>query len=388
MLYDRIFNLPRSRSFFLFGARGTGKSTLLTQLLPEAKRYDLLDFQQETEFSRRPMLLYDELHTLDPEQWVIIDEIQKVPELLDVVHKLIFEKKLKFALTGSSARKLKRGQANLLAGRAFLRHLFPLTHSELGTDFILNDYLRWGGLPEIFALDHEDRREYLNAYVKTYLREEIASEQLVRRLVPFHRFLEVSGQCNGKIVNYSKIARDIDSDPTTVKNYFQILEETMVGLLLPGFHKSIRKRQRQAPKFYFFDLGIARCLRQELSLEIKPGTYLYGDAFEHFIVLEVHRLNLYLNKDWQLSYLHTQDGSEVDLIIERPGLADLFVEIKSKDRIDPEDLTHLARFKASDPQIQVECWSNWKSDATIRGVQCRYWQEALTRLFSLSRLLK
>ncbi|MBF0442528.1 MAG: DUF4143 domain-containing protein, partial [Oligoflexales bacterium] len=223
--------------------------------------------------------------------------------------------------------------------------------------------------------------EYLSAYVKTYLREEIAAEQLVRRLQPFHKFLEVSGQMNGKILNYSKIARDIDSDPTSVKNYFDILEDTHIGFCLPHYHKSLRKRQRQAPKFYFFDLGVTRCIRQELDMAVKPGTYLFGDCFEHFIIAEVARLINYFAKEWHLSYLKTQDNAEIDLIIERSNDPDILVEIKSKSDINPEDLITLRRFKVDDPSLQVECWSNTRQSAVIQGVVCKYWQTAIRELF-------
>jgi predicted AAA+ superfamily ATPase len=216
-------------------------------------------------------------------KWVVIDEIQKIPALLDVVHSLAKNKSLKFALSGSSARKLKRGAANLLAGRAFKYVCHPLLHSELGASFSMDEVLRYGSLPEVFSLEAPDKQDYLRTYVETYFKEEIVAEQIVRKLKPFKNFLQVAAQMNTKILNLNKVARDVGVDHTTVQNYFEILEDTLIGFLLEPFDESIRKRQRQASKFYYFDLGVARALKRSLELPLLPSTLDYGDAFEHFI---------------------------------------------------------------------------------------------------------
>jgi predicted AAA+ superfamily ATPase len=254
-----------SNSFFLFGARGVGKTSLIRESLESARVWtiDLLDNEQEDHYSRHPDQLYNQIaarcHEID---WVFIDEIQKVPSLLNVVHRALESsefKSPKFALTGSSARKLKRGSANLLAGRAFTYNLFPLTHVELGQSFDLDDALNWGTLPKIYSCaSAQEKSEFLRAYGLTYLKEEIWNEHLIDDLEPFRTFLEVVAQTNGTIVNYAKLARDVGIDEKTVKRYFEILEETLIGFHLSAFSRSIRKRQSRSPKFYLFDTGVTR----------------------------------------------------------------------------------------------------------------------------------
>lgn len=258
-MIDRAINLSKSRSFFLFGARGTGKTSLLQQEFvghPGVLYIDLLKPSEEDLYRLYPETL---AHQIEAEtfEWVIVDEIQKLPKLLDLVHHAIVNKRQKFILTGSSARKLKRGAANLLAGRASVYHLYPFTARELGDDFDLQTALEWGLLPEVWNLKQAgDRAETLYAYALTYLKEEVQAEQFVRKLDPFRKFLEVAAQSNGKIVNFSKIGNDVGVDTTTVQNYFSILEDTLLGFILPSYHKSVRKRQREAPKFYFLILAL------------------------------------------------------------------------------------------------------------------------------------
>ena len=258
-VFRRLLQIPRRHSFFLFGARGTGKTTWIREAFgPDAALYlDLLDPETEDLYRRTPGRLEQQVRALPGSvEWILIDEVQRAPRLLDVAHRLIESTGKRFVLTGSSARKLRRGASNLLAGRAFVYSLYPLTVPELQDSFVLDDALRWGTLPGLFSLDaDEDRRAYLRAYALTYLKEEIVAEQIVRRLDPFRQFLEVAAQSNGAIVNYANIARDVGADPKTVITYFSILEDTLVGFLLPAFHRSIRKQQRVNPKFYFFDTG-------------------------------------------------------------------------------------------------------------------------------------
>ena len=272
---------------------------------------------------------------------VVIDEIQKIPKLLNVVHKLIEETQKKFVMTGSSARKLKYGGANLLAGRAFVYHLFPFTFLELKKNFDSDQALMFGLLPKIIEFDtYEERVAFLQAYSYTYLKEEIFSEQLIRKLDPFRRFLEVAAQTNGKIINYSNIARDVGVDDKTVKEYFSILEDTLIGFFLEPFHHSFRKRLSSKPKFYFFDIGVTRALARHLSIPLRAQTSAYGEAFEHFIILECIKLASYQNKEFRFSYLSTKDDAEIDLVVERPGQPLLFIEIKSKKSVQPTDSTN------------------------------------------------
>jgi predicted AAA+ superfamily ATPase len=218
---------------------------------------DLLDLATEDLFRTHPEELRQQILAKKDCDWVVIDEVQKLPRLLDTVHQLIEEKRAKFILSGSSARKLKRGSANLLAWRAFVYHLHPLTSVEYGATFSLQEVLEWGALPKLLEFQNaSDKIEFLRAYALTYLKEEIQVEQLVRNLDPFRQFLEIAAQSNGQIVNYSKIARDVGVDTTTVQNYFSILEDTLIGFHLPAYHRSIRKRQRESPKFYLFDPGV------------------------------------------------------------------------------------------------------------------------------------
>jgi uncharacterized protein len=383
-MISRIQNPLRSNSFFLFGARGTGKSTFLRHAFADEKTLwlDLLDPEQENRYALRPGELTDQIRaSLGRFDWVVIDEVQKVPKLLDVVHSAIEAYGVRFALTGSSARKLKRGSVNLLAGRAFVYHLFPLTSRELGTGFDLSTALQYGTLPGLLPFTTDDERKaFLKAYAMTYLKEEVWAEHLIRKLDPFRRFLEVAGQCNGEIVNYSNVARDIGTDHKTVCSYFEILEDTLLGFLLEPYHASVRKRQRQSPKFFLFDPGVVRALNGTLNVELAPSTYAFGRAFEHFVLLEIVRLSDYRCNDYRFYYLRTKDGAEIDLIIERPGGKLALVEIKSTDRVDERDVRELSRFLPDFPDAEAFCLSRDKVRKRIGDVHAIPWQEGLTEL--------
>ncbi len=312
---------------------------------------------------------------------MIIDEVQKIPKLLDIVHHLIETKKIKFALTGSSARKLKRGSANLLAGRAFAFELFPLTHLELKNDFDLHRYLTYGGLPTLTDFSKDtDVHNYLKTYISTYLKEEIQAEQIVRKLKPFRLFLDVAAQMNAKIVNYSKIAQDVGADTKSVQNYFEILKDTHIGILLNAHDNSLRKRQKQNPKFYYFDTGVGRSLNRRLNLPLKKGTFEYGDLFEQFLILEMHRLNSYFSLDYQFSYLQTNNNLEIDVIVERPGMSTAFVEIKSSDKILEQDLSSLKSFRRDFPKNDYFCLSNDPDSRTQNGIEILNWKKGLEEL--------
>ncbi len=382
-MFRRILTPLKSSSFFLFGARGSGKTTFLRQFFQSETAYwvDLLSPEIELGFLRNPSQLKTEIAAKPHVEWVVLDEVQKVPKLLDVVHQLIESTSVRFALTGSSARKLKRGGANLLAGRAFLNTLHPLTAFELAEHFDLASALLWGTLPKLCSLEtDEEKREFLKTYAYTYLKEEIASEQIVRRLDPFRRFLEVAAQGNGEIANYTNIARDVGIDSKTVQSYYQILEDTLVGFSLPAYHRSVRKQQRQAPKFYFFDLGVKRALQNTLTVDLSPSTYGFGKAFEHFLIAECHRLNDYLRKDYRFSYLRTQNQLEIDLIVERPGLPTALVEIKASDRIDDRDVKTLRLFMDDFHPAEAFCLSRDPVAKRIDGVSCLHWMEGLEPL--------
>ena len=332
VMRKRLLQLPKKHSFFLFGPRGTGKSTLLATDFADERCYwiDLLKPEEEDRFLMNPSMLSAIVKALPQDvTHIVIDEIQKVPRLLDVVHSLIERTDQKFLLTGSSARKLKRGAANLLAGRAFVYHLFPFSFIEQAGDFHLDMALRFGQLPIMEELETDQEKiKFLTAYANTYLKEEIVAEQVVRNLSPFRRFLEVAAQANGKIINYAKIALDTGASETTVKEYFMILEDTSLGFMLEPFHHSFRKRLSQKPKFYFFDNGVAHALARTLTIPLMPKTSAYGEAFEQFIINEIAKIVSYFNEQYRISYLQTKDGQKIDLIVERPGLLLLCIEIK------------------------------------------------------------
>jgi len=344
-----------------------------------------LDNEQEDRYARNPDQLYNQIAARRDEiDWVFIDEIQNVPSLLNVVHRTLESAEFtppKFALTGSNARKLKRGSANLLAGRAFTYNLFPLTHVELGEDFNLDEVLNWGTLPKVFSCSTDaEKSEFLRAYGLTYLKEEIWNEHLIEELEPFRLFLEVVAQTNGTIVNYAKLSRDVDIDEKTVKRYFEILEETLVGFHLSAFSRSIRKRQSRSPKFYIFDTGVTRALARFLGQQLVPMSQPYGRAFEQFVISECFRLNDYFRKDYRFSYFRTKDGAEIDLIVDRPGAPLALIEIKSSANPSSEDVNHLVRLKSEFDPCDVFCFSNDQTPRLDRGVLFVHWQEGLKRI--------
>lgn len=383
-MYHRSVNISTSQSFFLFGARGTGKTTYLQQLFsPERALFiDLLDQRWLSLLQAHP----DQLAGIvdhHQREWVVIDEIQKIPALLDEVHRLIESRHQKFALTGSSARKIKRNAANLLAGRAFVFKIFPLTHGELGSDFDLDRALSFGALPHVFALDNpRDKILFLKAYAETYLKEEILVEQLIRKLPPFRRFLEVAARQDTEVVQLSNIGRDIQVDPKIVSNYYEILEDTLLGFKLPPYHSSIRKRHRHAPKFYWFDTGVRRALSGTVDDPARPQSFEYGSLFESFVVNEIFRGLTYAERSFQLSHLRVDDNQEIDLVIERVGMPIDLVEIKSADRVHEAHLRSLTKLAPSIPNSR--CWlvSRDPIRREIEGVHCLPWHEALRHICS------
>ncbi|HEV2613635.1 MAG TPA: AAA family ATPase [Gammaproteobacteria bacterium] len=384
-MFQRLLVLPQKRSYFLFGARNTGKSTLVNLQYPESSfLINLLGSDEEARFARDPDELYRVVTKLpETTTHVIIDEVQKAPKLLDVVQRLMTETKKYFVMTGSSARKLKHGGANLLAGRAFVYHLFPMSWLELGDAFELDHMLRWGSLPEIFKCHSDSERQgFLSAYAHTYLKEEISAEQLVRQLDPFRRFLEVAAQCNGKVINFANMSRDVGVDDKTIKSYYSILEDTLIGFFLEPFHTSFRKRLSAKPKFYFFDPGVVRALARLSSVPLMPQTSGYGDAFEHFIILECFRLAAYFNREFRFSYLRTPSDSEIDLIVERPGKPLLCIEIKSAENVTPESLRAFINLTKDIPGSEAICLCKDRYAKKIEHVSVLPWKEGIKEYFA------
>ncbi len=387
-MYKRILSILESNSFFLFGARGTGKTTLIREIFSEQDVFwiDLLAPEDEELYQLHPASLIENIEALPKKpEWIVIDEIQRAPKLLDIVHYLIEQpenrdKAVKFALTGSSARKLKRGAANLLAGRAFTFNLYPLTHQELGDKFDLISALAWGTLPSaVNASSDQERSAFLKSYTTTYLKEEVVGEQLIRKVIPFRKFLPIAAQSSGTIINYNNIARDIGVDWSTVRNYFEILEDTLLGFQLPAYHRSFRKQQLSSPKFYLFDSGVKRALDKTLSLWPSTGQMI-GPLFEHFIICEFFRLNDYKGKDYTFSYLATQGGLEIDLIVERPGEKTAFIEIKSSNKITDKHIKHLKAISTDYKDSEAYCFCQEKRARKRGNILIVPWQEGFKRL--------
>lgn len=334
-MYSRILNLPEllsKKSHFLFGPRATGKTTLIQQTLPEALVIDLLQVSTFSSLVRNPSVLEDLI--VDPGKIVVIDEIQKLPVLLDEVQRLIQKKKIQFLITGSSARKLKHGGANLLAGRVREARLFPLVTAEIG-DFNLLQMLNHGTLPEIY--DSKDPDEDLAAYVDTYLREEIKAEAVTRNVSAFVEFLDASAISNGQEINYESFSSDLQVSPGTLKNYFQILEDTLIGFRLPGYTKTSKRKATTRAKHYLFDLGVTRHLAK--AGRISLGSKAFGEALEHLVVIEVRAFLFYFRINKNLCYWRSTSKFEVDLVIGD----DVAIEIKST--ANPAD-NHLRGLRA------------------------------------------
>lgn len=386
-MFPRLLQLTEKQSFFLFGPRGCGKTTSLRHMpfFPKHTLFiNLLLPEQEIGFARQPQSLLNIVEALPTEiTHVIIDEVQKIPKLLDVVHHLIETTDKIFILTGSSARKLKYGGANLLAGRAFVYHLFPLNVLEIGEQFNLLDALSFGTLPKLF--DHttsEDKQRYLWAYTNTYLKEEIWEEQFVHELDPFRRFLEVAAQMNGKILNFSGIARDVGASDKTIQKYYSLLEDTLMGFFLEPFDNSFRKRLSRKPKFYFFDTGVARALAAQLTIPLSEGTSAYGDVFEHFMILQIYQLISYFHPEYRLSYIRTKDDLEIDLVVERPGKALLLIEIKSTTNVQEQHLRSLKAVAQDLLGCESICLSQDVFAKRYDNVTVYPWLEGIKKIFT------
>jgi predicted AAA+ superfamily ATPase len=333
-------NLPARQSAFLWGPRKTGKSTYLRDIFRRSLYFDFLKTDLVLEFIKRPSLLREQILAKDKrllEYPVILDEVQKVPQVLDEVHWLIENKDLRFILCGSSARKLKKGKANLLGGRAWRYEMFPLVTPEM-KDIHLLKALNRGLIPDHYLSD--DFRKFQKSYVQDYLKEEVFAEGLTRNLPAFARFFDAVGYTHGELTNYSNIARDAGVDAKTVKEYYQILVDTLLGRMVEPFKKrQSRQIISKAPKFYLFDVGIAGAVIQR-SLSEERGE-AFGRAFEHFIFMELAAHASYSELNYQIHFWRTKSGLEVDFVL---GEGEVSIEVKGQRVVDNKDLRSLAAF--------------------------------------------
>jgi predicted AAA+ superfamily ATPase len=324
------------KSFFLFGPRATGKTTLIRQQLAKsATIIDLLDSRHFLRLSSAPHEL-ESLIAAAPAEIIVIDEIQRVPELLNEIHRIIETQNLTFLLTGSSARKLRRGKANLLAGRVWDARMFPLIYREI-SDFNLSRYLQYGGLPAVYLSEYPE--EELSAYVNTYLKEEIMAEGLIRRLPPFSRFLKTLALANGEMINFTKLANDCQVPPSTVTEYVGLLEDTLIGFLLPAWIESKKRKAIKTGKFYFFDPGITHMLAGTETLD--RNSNLYGKSFEQFILMELRAYLSYRRKTSPLTYWRSKSGHEVDFLIGTKTA----IEVKASKKVSRNDFKGLKYLK-------------------------------------------
>ncbi len=346
-MFERAIRLPKpgKETFFLWGPRQTGKTTLLKATYPHAYWIDLLKADEFRRYLQNPERLREELGDWPRGQQVVIDEVQKVPALLDEVHWLHENRHLSFCLCGSSARKVKRGHANLLGGRAVRYELHGLTSGELGRDFNLTRLLNHGYLPRHYQAERPLR--LLNAYVADYLKEEVAAEGLARNLPVFSEFLNLASLSDAELVNFSTIARDCGVSSHTIKSYFEILTDTLLGRWLPAYSKRPKRRVIAAPKFYFEDVGVVNYLARRG--ELRPGAELYGKAFENWVLHELIAHNAYSEAFASLSHWRLASGIEVDFIVNDMEVA---VEAKASPKITTHHLNGLRQLRDDFPKAK------------------------------------
>ncbi len=377
MYYARRLQLKQTltrKSCFLLGPRQTGKSSLLHEQFPDAPIWNLLDASTYRKLNSDPSALRWELRALkEKPKVVVIDEIQRIPELLNEVHILIEEDQLKFVLTGSSARTLRRKGTNLLAGRARVLHLHPLVHIEIGADFDLLRAFNHGMIPSVYLSSAPD--EDLEDYCGVYLREEIAAEGISRNLPAFSRFLEVAALCNGTIINFTSLASDAQTKRSTVVDWFDVLKDTLIAHELPAWTESIKRKAIQTSKYYFFDLGVARHLSGQGQITNRGKAF--GDAFEHFIFLELKAAQSYgVIKD--LHYWRSTSAMEVDFVIDNK----IAVEVKAKETLDHDDLKGL-RAIGEETQISRRVVLCLFTKAEKRGdIEILPWRQFLHELWT------
>jgi len=372
-----LLDLLDKKSFFLFGPRATGKSTLIrTQLAPlGAVVIDLLGLRTFREFLARPEQLeeYVDAHMSTERPIVVIDEIQKIPELLNEVHRLIEKRNWRFLLTGSSARSLRSKGVNLLAGRAWTAELFPLTQPELG-DTNLEKRLRFGTLPAVY--DSKYPEEELDAYVATYLKEEILAEGVARNLGAFSDFLKVAGLSQSKVMNMNKLSQELGISQPTVRSYYQILQDTFLGTLLPPWAYSKKRKSIAHAKFYLFDLGVMHAMTATNSLDRNSSQY--GDAFESYMICEVRAYISYRRVREQLYFWRSTKGDEVDLIIGKK----IAFEFKATKKVQQDDLDGLRTLAEEGLISSFILVSEDKFETVAQGIRRIHWQTFLSELWS------
>lgn len=377
-MINRNLKLPADRSFFLFGPRQSGKTTLINSVFKaKVYRINLLLSDRFFKYSKDPALLRMEvLEKKKSISHVFIDEIQRVPELLNEVQHLIDSTSLHFIMSGSSARKLKRGYANLLGGRAVQRFLFPFMWNEVSENVPLMHFLRFGSLPPVFLAEKEaDKIDLLNAYVDIYLREEIQAEGIVRQIGAFSRFLDMAASQFGKIVNYSTVARECQQAVMTVKSYYEILVDTLIGFRLEPWRKSLRKRLSGHPKFYLFDNGVTNIINRYDHAISDP--YLLGRLFEQFIVIETIKWIKMSQKMINMYYWRTNTGAEVDLLIEQSGKLAGAYEIKWSKTITTSQLTGLKSFQEDYPDVPCYVVCNTDEPYRLGNILIINWKQFL-----------
>lgn len=362
MIYKRKLPVP-DQAFFLFGARGTGKSTFLTENFSHSIRIDLLRNSEYLQYLKDPSLLEKVALAIPSKQWLVIDEVQKIPALLDEVQNLIENHRIKkIILSGSSARKLRRDSGNLLAGRALVKYLYPLTCQELNFDIPLDVLLKYGSLPmSVIQNSVHSKEDYLISYVETYLREEIRSEGLVKHLDSFSRFLEIAALCAGQVVNVSGVARDAGVNRNSVRNFFTILEDTLIGQWLPAYRPRAKIKETANPKFFWFDNGMLRAAVDGFNRPT-PDDFI-GIALETFVFHELRAYLEYSQKRGYLSYWRTPSGAEIDFIVETPKQL-IGIEVKAAKNYQSKMSAGLKSF--SENKKLTSKWVIYRGDKKLK----------------------
>lgn len=378
MAYNRVLdlkNLVDKKSLFLFGPRSTGKTTLLKAQFSENAIINLLKSSVYLSLSENPSKLSEMAkEILKTGGTVIIDEIQKLPILLDEVHNLIESEKIRFIMTGSSARKLKRGGVNLLAGRAWQCNLFPLTFTEIG-NFNLDRYLLYGGLPQVYDSDYPE--EELDAYINTYLKEEIKEEALVQNFIHFARFLKIAAATNTELLNFANVSQETGIAATSIRSWFEILSDTFIGFMMESWRESKRRKAVTTAKFYFFDVGVANFLCGISALN--RNSTEFGKAFEHFIAMELRSYISYRRIKKELTYWRTQNGIEVDFLIGDTAA----IEVKATVRVSDKQLKGLRALKEEDIIQKFYLVSFDEAEReTADGIRILFWKSFLVKLWN------
>lgn len=374
-MYQRLQNFAEigKESVFLWGPRQTGKSTLLKMLYPDAPYFDLLLSNEYERFLRNPSLLREILEVIPAGSPIIIDEIQKLPSLLNEIQWMIVNRNRQFIMSGSSPRNILRSGGNLLGGRALRYELYPLVYKEI-SDFELIKALNNGLIPRHYL--SRNAKKLISAYTGSYLLDEILTEARIRNIQSFSRFLEVAAFSNGEIVNYSNIASECGVSGPTIKEYFQILVDTLVGRFLPSYQKRPKRRVILSPKFYYFDIGISNYLLKRGKIE--QGSESFGHAFEHFIYHEIYSHCNYSGLNYPLSYWRTASGIEVDFIL---GNHEVAIEVKSTDIAQAKHLSGLKNFSEEYNVNKLILVSNDQSPRKVGKVLIMPWQHFLDQLW-------